>query len=252
MTSTDPGRRESRADTSELTLRPGTPEDGDGLAGLMTVARRAAVPMMPHPVHTPEEDRAWVARQLAGEREVWVAEADGELVGFVLLEPGWLHSLYVRPGLTGQGVGSLLLDFVKARRPGGFGLWVFETNQVARRFYRRHGLVEIRHTDGADNEERAPDLEMAWLGSDPVAALRRRIDEVDDELAALLDRRAGLTARVQALKEVPGHAGRDEEREAEIAARMARRAPQLGPERIRRIMHAVIGESLDAAGQEHG
>ncbi len=237
-------------DLASLTLRPGTPDDADALAELMTAARRAAVPRMPPPVHTAEEDRAWVGRQLAGEREVWVAEAGDVLVGYLLLEPGWLHSLYVRPDLCGQGIGSFMLDFVKGLRPDGFALWVFESNEPARRFYRRHGLVEIRRTDGADNEEHAPDLEMAWLGDEPFSALRRRIDAVDDELADLLDRRAALTAHVQRLKEVPGHAGRDPEREAEIAARMAARAPRLGRDRVRRIMHTVISESLDAAEQD--
>lgn len=238
-------------DTSSLTLRPGTPDDAGALAELLTAARRAAVPMMPPPVHTPDEDRAWVGRQVAGEREVWVAETQGRLVGYLILEPGWLHSIYVRPDLTGQGIGTFLLDFVKGLRPEGFALWVFESNEPARRFYRRHGLVEVRRTDGADNEERAPDIEMAWLGGDPLAALRRRIDAVDDEVADLLDRRAALTARIQELKAVPGHAGRDPDREAEIAARMARRAPRLGRERVRRIMHAVITESLDAAEDPH-
>lgn len=236
-------------DISDLTLRPGVPADGEALAGLMTAARIAAVPAMPPSVRTAGEDRAWVDRQLAGEREVWVAEVAEGLLGYLVLEPGWLHSIYVRPDLTGQGIGGLLLDFVKARRPQGFGLWVFESNERARSFYRRHGLVEIRRTDGADNEEGAPDMEMAWLGDDPVTALRRRIDEVDDELAGLLERRAGLTARVQDLKAVPGHAGRDPEREAEIVSRMSRRAPRLGPERIGRIMRTVIGESLDATEQ---
>ena len=234
-------------DLSSVTLRPGTPADQDALAALATDARRAAVPLMPPSVHTPEEDRAWIGRQLAGERETWVAEAGGDLVGYLVLEPEWLHSLYVRPDLAGQGLGAFLLDFVKGLRPDGFGLWVFETNEPARRFYRRHGLVEVRRTDGSGNEEHAPDVEMAWLGQDPVRELRRRIDLVDDELAELLDRRAALTALVQARKEVPGHAGRDRDREDAIVRRMAGRAPRLGSERLRRIMHAVITESLDAA-----
>ncbi len=36
------------------------------------------------------------------------------------------------------------------------------------------------------------------------------------------------------------------QREAQIAAAMALRAPALGEDRLRRIMHAVITESLDA------
>lgn len=241
-------------DISSVELRPGRPEDHEPLARLVTAAREAAMPAMPPPVHTAEEDRAWVARQLAGEREVWVAEEQEheELAGYLILEPGWLHSLYVHPRLTGRGIGGFLLDFVKALRPEGFSLWVFQSNEPAQRFYRRHGLVEIRRTDGSENDERAPDIEMAWLGEHPLAALRRRIDAVDDELAALLDRRAVLTAVAQQLKVVPGHAGRDPVREGEVVRRMARRSVRLGPERVRRIMDVVIAESLEAAEEGPG
>lgn len=232
----------------DLTLRPAGPQDASALADLFVAAREAAYPAMPRSIHGPEEVHAWFGRVLGDDRhETWLAEHGADVVGYLVLAEGWLDSIYVRPDLTGRGIGAVLLDLAKSLRPGGFGLWVFESNEPARRFYRRHGLVELRRTDGADNEEREPDVEMAWLGADPVAALRRRIDAVDDELADLLDRRAALTARVQELKEVPGHAGRDPEREAEIAERMARRTPRLGPERVRRIMHAVITESLDAS-----
>jgi chorismate mutase/GNAT superfamily N-acetyltransferase len=231
----------------DLLLRSGGPEDADALAVLATAARQAAVPAMPPPVHTPEEDRAWIARQLAGERDVWLAERDGELVGYILLEPGWLHSIYVRPGLSGQGIGTALLDLAKALRPDGFALWVFESNAPARRFYLRHGLVELERTDGSTNEEGAPDLRMAWPGPEPLAYLRGQVDEVDAELARVLARRAALTAAIQAHKAVPGQAGRDARREAEIVDRMAAHVPGLGRERLAQIMDAVISASLAAA-----
>lgn len=232
---------------TDLVLRPAVPEDADPLADLFIAAREAAHPSMPRSVHTSGEIRAWFEQLLESSRETWVAERHAELVGYIVLDPEWLDSIYVRSDVTGEGIGTVLLDLAKSLRPDGFGLWVFQTNEGAQRFYRRHGLVEIRRTDGADNEEQAPDIELAWLGTDPVSALRRRIDAIDDELAGILDRRAVLSAIVQDLKEVPGQAGRDPRREAEIAGRMAEAAPNLGRERIQRIMHAVISESLDAA-----
>ncbi len=232
---------------TDLVLRPADPRDADTLADLFLSARAAAYPAMPRSIHTPEETHVWFRQLLESGRETWVAEREGDAVGYIVLDPEWLDSIYVRSDLTGAGIGTVLLDLAKSLRPDGFGLWVFESNEDAQRFYRRHGLVEIRRTDGADNEEREPDIELAWLGAEPVSALRRRIDALDEDLAALLDRRAVLSAIVQELKEVPGHAGRDPRREAEIAARMAEAAPHLGQDRIRRIMHVVIGESLDAA-----
>ncbi len=237
----------------DLSIRAGTTDDAAVLADLFIAAREAAYPAMPHSIHPPHEVHAWF-RELFGlqeghgnreDRETWVAEQDGDVVGYLLLDPEWVDSLYVRPDLTGQGVGSVLLDLAKSLRPGGFGLWVFETNVRARQFYLRHGLVEAERTDGSGNEEKAPDIKMVWSGA--VGDLRARINEIDDRLAALLNERAGITAEIQRRKPVPGHAGRDPDREAEIVARMAERAPNLGPERVRAIMHTVIRVSLDAA-----
>lgn len=234
--------------TDELSLRPADPSEAADLADLYTAARVAAVPQMPPALHTNDEDRAWMARQLAGSHEAWLAERDSEVVGYALLTPTWLDHLFVRPDLVGEGIGSALLDLVKALRPQGFCLWVFESNSGARRFYARHGLLELERTDGSGNEEKQPDVRLAWPGEQPLVFLRSLIDEVDDELAALLARRAALTAAVQQQKEVPGPAGRDAEREREIAERMAGQVPALGVDRVQRIMHAIITESLDATG----
>jgi len=233
----------------DLRVRPATTEDADALATLYLDAREAAYPAIPPSVHPPDDVRRWWrSRFEAGDGvEVWLAQRDEEPVGLLLLEHDWVHSLYVAPGLTGQGIGTVLLDVAKAVRPTGLGLWVFEANEGARRFYRRHGFAEVRRTDGSDNEEHAPDVEMAWPDPGSIGELRRRVDALDDRLAALLGERARLTARIQRLKEVPGHAGRDRRREAQIVARMTQSAPELGPERLARIMDAVITASLDAA-----
>ncbi len=236
----------------DLAVRPATAADAPDLASLFLAARRASQPAMPPPVHTPEQVHAWFGELLGGVgggRETWVAEREG-ILGYLILDPEWLDSLYVRPEETGQGIGTVLLDLAKSLRPGGFGLWVFESNQPAQRFYQRHGLLRLERTDGSDNEEGVPDIAMAWPGTDPVGYLRRRIDAVDTDLGRVLARRAALTAAIQRFKPVAGHEGRDHGREAEIAARLAEHAPNLGAERIQRILHAVIVESLSAAKPE--
>ena len=234
---------------ADLVLRPAQPEDLGEVAELYIATRRDAFPLMPVPVHSDEEIRSWVPT-LAGSKEIWLAESTGpfggDLLGFAVLDRSWLDSLYVGPQHQARGVGSALLDLVKSIRPDGFALWVFASNSAARGFYHRHGLVELEHTDGSANEEHSPDVRMAWPGQDPVGYLRSEIDLVDDELAALLARRFALTAAVQGFKPEAGRPGRDPEREDEIVARMARKVPGLGPEAVRRIMHVVIEESLDA------
>jgi len=228
---------------TELTLRPAADADADALTAVHLAARREAA--MPPGVHTDAEVGGWLASRI-GQDEVWVAEHDGAVVGYARFTATWLDDLYVAPRAASQGVGSALLALVKAQRPDGFCLWVFEMNTPARAFYARHGLVELERTDGSANEEREPDVRVAWPGERPLTFLRGLIDEVDEQLGDLLARRVALTAAVQDIKHDPS---RDPDREREIAEAMALRAPALGPDRLDRIVHTIITESLDAASQ---
>ena len=248
MSSTEPdAARDGTPDAPpDVVLRPATEDDAEAIARVHTDTRLGAFPAMPEGIHTHDETRAWIRSRL-GTAQFWVAEAEARVVAYAAVSPGWLDDLYVLPSHARRGIGGALLDVVKGLCPEGFALWVFESNEPARRFYRRHGLLELEHTDGAGNEERAPDLRMAWPGREPLRYLRAMVDEVDDELAVVLARRAALTAAVQQVKDVPGHEGRDPRREREIAHRMALRAPGLGEPALRRIMHEVISVSLDAA-----
>jgi GNAT superfamily N-acetyltransferase/chorismate mutase len=233
---------------ADLLVRPADPEESDALAALYGRSRAEA--SMPPGVHTAEEDRGWFAARLRdGEHEALVAERDGVLLGYALLTSTWLDHLFVDPAVQGSGVGGVLLDTAKGVRPEGLCLWVFESNTPARAFYARRGFVELERTDGSGNEEKAPDIRMAWPGRDPVGFFRRLIDEVDDGLADLLGRRVALTAVVQDVKE---SSERDADREREIAERMARVAPRLGEDRLARIVHTIVTESLDAVADDRG
>lgn len=228
-----------------LQLRPAVAADAGSVAEVHLQARRAAA--MPPPVHPDDEVRAWLEVRLRCDDEIWVAEVAGAVVGYARLVGDWLDDLYVAPAYAGRGVGGTLLDLVKGLRPAGFCLWVFESNAEARAFYAHRGLVELERTDGSANEERSPDVRVAWPGAEPLAFLRSLIDEVDDQLGDLLARRAALTRVVQAHK---SDSRRDPERERRIAAAMALRAPELGAERLARIVDVVITESLAAAAEQ--
>lgn len=233
--------------TDELLIRPATLDDAPAMADVHVDCREANVGSIPPMVHDRETTHRWMLGRLEGDSDGWVAERSGRVVGYQVITGHWLDDLYLAPGETGQGVGAALLDVAKAQRPQGLCLWVFESNDGARRFYRSHGLVELERTDGSSNEERAPDIRMVWPGADPLEFLRGLIDDVDDQLGDLLARRFALTRAVQGFKSA---GTRDPDRESEIVRRLSRRVPELGERRLTTIMHAIITESLDAAGGE--
>ncbi len=237
---------------ADLVLRPGLHDDLPAVADLFIASRTGAVPAMPPLVGPVDRAREWVRGWDLARQELWIAESVDSTtgpVGFANVEGDWLNGLYVAPDAARSGVGSALLDLVKGIRPDGFCLWVFESNHPAREFYRRHGLVELERTDGSTNMERAPDVKMAWPGADPLSFYRGLIDDVDAQLGDLLARRVALTRVVQEHKHATvGSTERDLTRERVIAQAMAERAPELGTDRLERIVHAIITESLDAAG----
>jgi ribosomal protein S18 acetylase RimI-like enzyme len=123
---------------------------------------------MPPGVHSDGEVRAWIGSwDLTEDDVLGLFDGDGRLRGFARLAGAHLEALYVDPATQGRGVGGVLLDEVKRLRASGFDLWVFVANTPAQGFYRRRGLVEVERTDGAGNEERAPDIRMAWKPGRP-------------------------------------------------------------------------------------
>jgi GNAT superfamily N-acetyltransferase len=147
-----------------VVLRRAGAADAKAAAETWVQSRLASVGSIPPPVHSPEEMRAWFCDVVVPTREVWIAETRDAVVAVLVLHDGWVDQLYVHPHWTGRGVGSQLLDLAKSRSRR-LDLWAFQSNLAAKRFYERHGFVEIERTDGSSNEERAPDVHYRWAGA---------------------------------------------------------------------------------------
>jgi GNAT superfamily N-acetyltransferase len=145
----------------EVSIDAGRAEDAPALAALFIAARATAMPWLPV-LHEPDDVQRWMERHVLGETETLVARAGGEPLGFLALDGDELDHLYIRPDAQREGIGSALVGEAKARRPGGLELWAFQRNHAALAFYARHGFSELYRTDGADNEEREPDVRLAW------------------------------------------------------------------------------------------
>jgi GNAT superfamily N-acetyltransferase len=144
-----------------MQISEATPADGDALAAIFGAARAAAMPWLPI-LHTEAEDRIFFGGVIE-RSDVLVARRGPPPFAFIAVGEELVEHLYVRPEYQRHGVGSALLDAAKARRPGGLRLWTFQRNAGARSFYAKHGFTEVELTDGSANEEREPDVLLAWM-----------------------------------------------------------------------------------------
>jgi len=96
-------------------------------------------------------DRGWVT----------VAVLDDQVQGFIARDGAEIHALYLAQSAKRRGLGRMLLEDAKAQSKH-LKLWTFQANTSAQQFYLREGFVEAARTDGADNDEKLPDIHYIW------------------------------------------------------------------------------------------
>ena len=143
-----------------MILRRAVADDAQAIAAVHRTAMRVSLSFLPE-LHTADEDLRFFAGRFLPAHEVWVADADGQVAGYIGFDADWVHHLYLLPDFQGQGIGPQLLALAladgRARR-----LWTFQQNARARRFYEARGFVLLALTDGSANEEKTPDALYEW------------------------------------------------------------------------------------------
>ena len=146
---------------SNIVVRAAAASDAHELAAVYRESFRAALPSLPT-LHTPDEDAEFIAEQVLAKNEVYVAcDQSAKILGFIAFNDEWVEQLYLLPNYTNGGLGTRLLNIAKARH-AKLKLWAFQINEIARRFYSKHGFKLIKETDGAGNEEKEPDALYEW------------------------------------------------------------------------------------------
>ena len=146
-------------------IRPAQPTDAGAVAAILSQFIDTT-DWMPRLYTRAEElsfagimvDRGWVL----------VAEPEGKaegIAGFMALNAGFVHALYVAQDQRGHGVGRHLLDHAKSGA-ARLELNTFQANTGAQRFYARAGFREVGRGDGRGagsvNDEGLPDIRLIW------------------------------------------------------------------------------------------
>jgi ribosomal protein S18 acetylase RimI-like enzyme len=147
---------------SEIAIRPARQDEAARAAEVLLVSRKAAFPYIPPSAHSDDEFLPWVQDILMPKGGVWVATDGERVVGVMVLEGEEIEQLYILPEFQRRGLGDRLVAKAKQLSPRRLGLYTFQSNTLARRFYEDRGFVAIRFIDGADNEERQPDIYYEW------------------------------------------------------------------------------------------
>ena len=98
-------------------------------------------------------------KEMLPQAEVYVYENDKKIQGFVGLNDEYIEGIFVSDEMQSQGIGKLLLGFVKEKRTK-LHLNVYQKNIRAINFYQREGF-EIRG-EGLDEATGEKDYEMIW------------------------------------------------------------------------------------------
>ena len=98
-------------------------------------------------------------KEMLPQAEVYVYENDNKIQGFVGLNDEYIEGVFVSDEIQSQGIGKLLLNFVKEKRTK-LHLNVYPKNIRAINFYQREGF-EIRG-EGLDEATGEKDYEMIW------------------------------------------------------------------------------------------
>jgi putative acetyltransferase len=146
---------------SAVILRPYAPEDEPAAIELWRRTWQIAYPAIDFSTRVAWWRGRW-QHELVPQAVVTVAEAAGEMIGFVTVDPrnGYLDQIVVAPEAWGSDAGTLLLAEAKRISPRGLDLHVNTDNERAIRFYERHGFV----VSGQDVNPRSGALihKMSW------------------------------------------------------------------------------------------
>lgn len=146
---------------TSFTLRPYAPDDEEAAIELWRRTWELAYPRINFNARVDWWRRRW-REELVPVATITVAETDGDLIGFVTVDPLSfdLDQIVVAPEAWGMGVASALIAEAKRISPAGLDLHVNTDNVRAIRFYEKQGFVLAG--EALNWRSGAPVHKMSW------------------------------------------------------------------------------------------
>ena len=135
-------------DGAPAAIRPGGEQDLDTIARI-AVESWVSTGLALEGESSVEERRNRFAHQIAAGCALFLAEHEGEVVGFVMFDvaDGYLAQLFVAPRSQRTGIGRALLRLALSRMPAGAWLKTPADNRFAIAWYEREGFLKEREVD---------------------------------------------------------------------------------------------------------
>ena len=156
------GNRRLNGQGDSTVIREYHEDDFDAATRLWRAAREVAFPdFQSRKGHTFEEDCEYFRNVISQNNDLWVAEADGRIAGFLAIAGDFVDQLFVHPDFQRRGVGRDLLEHAKLLSPEHLFLYTFQINENGRAFYEKNGFVPVRF-GVSPAPESEPDVEYHW------------------------------------------------------------------------------------------
>jgi len=146
----------------DVLVRPFAPEDAGRVIAVWHASKQDVYTFIAlEQSYTIETDSAFFRRYIEPRCDLFVAELDGAIVGYLAMNESYIDRLYVMPEQQRQGVGTRLIERAREHSPAGLELHTHQKNERARNFYEKHAFVAV-HFGISPPPESEPDVEYHW------------------------------------------------------------------------------------------
>ncbi len=143
---------------SWINIRPASSDDFEKLVDIWFEASIRAHHFIPESYW--EENKAEMQNNYLPRSEVYLAEDEQQIYGFIALVENEIAAIFVAPDQQGKGIGKLLISHAKNLRPQ-LVLNVYQDNKNSIAFYKSEGFEVAQ--ESFETETQSKVFVMSWI-----------------------------------------------------------------------------------------